>query len=161
MLDKKSIELFEAFGVLTQEELESRYLISIEKYNKLVNIEGRIMHRMVKRTYLPAINAYAAKVAEQINQIKAAGHKSHMHDLEDTLSTLLKGIENIHDSLERLDSLREMAKKLSDEQKKANHNAKKLVPAMKKLRSSVDAMEHIVSRDAWPVPSYNNMLFYV
>lgn len=148
MITKKNIDLLEKFGVLSEEELKSRYVISLEKYNKLINIEGRLMHRMVKRTYLPAINNYCATVASQINEIKSAKSGAKVHDLKETLNTLLKGIENIHGCLETLDKLRDAAKNLSDEQKKANHNAKKLVPAMKELRSAVDGMEHIVSREA-------------
>ena len=32
---------------------------------------------------------------------------------------------------------------------------------MDKLRAAVDAMETVTSKDYWPVPSYNDMLFYV
>ena len=32
---------------------------------------------------------------------------------------------------------------------------------MDALRAAVDSLEVITSRDYWPVPSYNNMLFYV
>jgi glutamine synthetase len=32
---------------------------------------------------------------------------------------------------------------------------------MAELRSAVDAMERICSKECWPVPSYNDMLFYV
>ena len=36
-----------------------------------------------------------------------------------------------------------------------------MLPAMERLRETVDNMEIITSRDLWPVPSYNNLLFYV
>jgi glutamine synthetase len=32
---------------------------------------------------------------------------------------------------------------------------------MDELRAEVDAMEPLCSEDWWPVPSYNQMLFYV
>ena len=147
MLDKKNIDLLEKFGILSEEELKSRYIISLEKYNKLINIESRLMHRMVKRTYLPAISEYCATVASQINDIKKANAGAKVRDLKETLNTLVKGIEFIHDCLENLDKLREQAKNISNEQKRANHNANKLIPAMKALRKSIDDMEHIVSRD--------------
>ena len=161
MISKKSVELFESFGVLTEEELKSRYVISLEKYNKLINIESRLMHRMVKRTFLPAINEYAAELSAQINEVSKASGSSKLKNQKSNLKILLGGIEYIYECLEKLDSMRELAKSISNEQKKANHNAKKLVPAMKDLRQSIDNMEHIVPRDYWPVPSYNSMLFYV
>lgn len=161
MIRKKNIELFEKFSVLSKEELESRYIIDLEVYNKLVNIESRLMHRMAFRTYLPAINEYAASVADHINKFKSVKPKSKLKDQKCALDKLLKGLENANNSLRELDKLREEAHKIKDEQKKALHNAKKLIPAMQALRNSIDEMEHIVSRDYWPVPSYNNMLFYV
>ena len=39
-------------------------------------------------------------------------------------------------------------------------NAHEIVPVMDALRAAVDAMEIIVEREAWPVPSYNEILFY-
>ena len=36
-----------------------------------------------------------------------------------------------------------------------------VLPAMDELRAAVDAMEVICSKECWPVPSYNDMLFYV
>lgn len=161
MISKSSVDLFEAFGVLTEEELKSRYVISLEKYNKLINIESRLMHRMVKRTFLPAINEYAAELSSQINEVVKANGNSKLRNQKSSLKVLLGGIEYIYACLEKLDDMRELAKTLIDEQKKADHNAKKLVPAMKDLRQSIDNMEHIVPRDYWPVPSYNSMLFYV
>ena len=32
---------------------------------------------------------------------------------------------------------------------------------MEKLRAAVDEMEVVTDRDHWPVPTYNDMLFYV
>ena len=116
---------------------------------------------MVKRTFLPAINEYAAELSAQINEISKASGGSKLKNQKASLKILLRGIERIYDCLENLDGIRESAKEISNEQKKANHNAKKLVPSMKNLRQSVDNMEHIVPRDYWPVPSYNHMLFYV
>ena len=147
MLDKNNVSLMEHFGVLTAEELESRYIISLEKYNKLINIESRLMHRMTKRTYLPAVNEYAAELAYQINEISKADKTQKLKDQKENLKLVLDGIEKINKCLKNLDQLRDACKQITDEQKKADHNAKKIVPAMMDLRSSVDAVEHIVSRE--------------
>ena len=59
LLDRKNIELFEEFGVLNESEIRSRYEVKLEKYNKLINIEARVMKRMVRTLYLPAIADFA------------------------------------------------------------------------------------------------------
>lgn len=144
-----------------REELESRYLIFLEKYNKLINIEYKVMQRMVKRTYIPAINDYAANVASQINEFSACGFDKNIKHQKRILKELLDGLNTTNECLDAANALHDEALTIEDEQEKANHNAHKLLPAMEKLRSSIDTMEHITSRDYWPVPSYNNMLFYV
>ena len=70
LVDQKSIDLFGEFGVLTEDEVRSRYEVKLEKYNKIMNIEIRAMKRLVRRDYLPAINRYAAKLANGITAIK-------------------------------------------------------------------------------------------
>ena len=50
-------------GVMSESEVRSRYEVELEKYNKLITIEARVMQRMTRRTYLPSINRYAAQVA--------------------------------------------------------------------------------------------------
>ena len=39
-------------------------------------------------------------------------------------------------------------------------NAHQIVPVMDDLRHAVDQMELIVEREFWPVPTYNEILFY-
>ena len=70
LVDQKSIDLFAEFGVLTEDEARSRYEVKLEKYNKIMNIEIRAMKRLVRRDYLPAINRYAAKLANGITSIR-------------------------------------------------------------------------------------------
>ena len=81
LVDQKSIDLFAEFGVLTEDEVRSRYEVKLEKYNKIMNIEIRAMKRLVRRDYLPAINRYAAKLANGITAItqRAAGGRHVVH----------------------------------------------------------------------------------
>lgn len=159
--EQKSIDLFEEFGVLSEAELLSRYEVKLEKYNKLINIEGRVMRRMVRRTYLPAINAFATDVANGINSFKAAGSSSSCAHQQKLLDTLLDGTDAIYDALGEVEQAAEKVKTISDEQEKATYNAHVMLPAMERLRVSIDNMEVVTGRDRWPVPSYNNLLFYV
>ncbi|MEE0844907.1 MAG: glutamine synthetase III [Eggerthellaceae bacterium] len=160
-LDQKTIDLFGEFGVLTEAEINSRYEVKLEKYNKLINIEGRVMRRMTRRTYLPAINHFATDIANGINAFKATGTKAPTKQQEKLLNKLLDGIEVIDEALAKVEEADAVAKSIDDEQEKANHNAHVMLPAMEELRQAVDNMEIITNRDYWPVPSYNNLLFYV
>ena len=157
----ESIELFETFGVLTETEVRSRYEVKLEKYNKLMNIEARTMKRMVRRAYLPAINSYAAEVARNITAIRAASPTAPVDQQEELLRRLTEGIREIDAHLRALGKRHHETLEIADEQKKADTYAHEIVPIMDKLRAAVDGLEVLVDRDHWPVPTYNDLLFYV
>ncbi|MDO5117386.1 MAG: glutamine synthetase type III, partial [Eggerthellaceae bacterium] len=138
-----------------------RYEVKLEKYNKLIHIETRVMKRMVRRTFLPAINKYAGELANEINACKDALVGADTNVQEEVLKQLLAGVRRITEALHTLEAACDKVDRLEDEQEKADFNAETVIPAMEELRAGVDAMEIITSRDLWPVPSYNNMLFYV
>ena len=156
----KAIALFEETGVLTRAEAQCRYDCKLEKYNKLMNIEATTMVREARRTYRPVITAYATKVAKGLETIRAAGAEAAMQCEQNTLNKLCNGITAINDSIKALDAVHQKAEAL-DGQEQANVYAHEVVPAMDTLRAAVDAMEEIVAADYWPVPTYDDILFYV
>ena len=156
----KAIALFEETGVLTKAEAQCRYDCKLEKYNKLMNIEATTMIREARRTYRPVITAYATKVAKGLETIRAAGAEAAMQCEQNTLNKLCNGITAINDSIKALDAVHQKAEAL-DGQEQANVYAHEVVPAMDTLRAAVDAMEEIVAADYWPVPTYDDILFYV
>ena len=156
----KAIALFEETGVLTKAEAQCRYDCKLEKYNKLMNIEATTMVREARRTYRPVITAYATKVAKGLETIRAAGAEAAMQCEQNTLNKLCNGITAINDSIKALDAVHQKAEAL-DGQEQANVYAHEVVPAMDTLRAAVDAMEEIVAADYWPVPTYDDILFYV
>ena len=160
-VDPKSIALFEGLGVLSEAEVRSRYEVKLEKYNKLLNIEARTMKRMVRRAYLPAINDYAAEVARGITAVRAVAVDAEVSQQEALLHKLLAGVKEIDAQLQALDAAHHAALGLPDQQQRANKYAHEIVPIMEKLRAAVDEMEVVTDRDHWPVPTYNDMLFYV
>lgn len=119
------------------------------------------MKRMVRRAYLPAINAYAAEVAGNINAIRSAAAGADTDQQEALLHKLLSGIKEIDVQLRALDEAHHAALAIECQQERANKYADEILPIMDKLRVAVDEMEIIVDRDRWPVPTYNDMLFYV
>ena len=68
--------------------------------------------------------------------------------------------ENPRDGLEELARLHEKAEACTDSQERANVYAHEVNPGMERLRAAVDAMEPIVAREYWPVPTYDDILFY-
>ena len=156
----KSIELFEEFGVLSESEVRSRYEVKLEKYNKLINIEARVMRRMMRRLYLPAISAYAAKVADHITAVKAAMPAANTTAQEAQLARIMDGLNEAQEKFDALAAKHREIVKIDDAQAAANANAHELLPLMESLRETVDNLEILVPDSDWPVPSYNEILFY-
>jgi glutamine synthetase len=159
-VDQKSIDLFDEFNVLSEVEVRSRYEVELEKYNKTINIEVRTMKRLVRREYLPAVNKFAAEVAEHIAQVKAVRPDADLECQEAKLTKLLDGAAEINKHLAKLHELHYASLEIADQQARADMNAHEIVPVMDDLRDAVDSMEIIVERASWPVPTYNEILFY-
>ena len=158
---EKNIKLFSEMGVLTEAEAVCRYEVKLEKYNKLMNIEATTMVREARRTYRPVITAYATKVAKGLETIRAAGAEAAMQCEQNTLNKLCDGITEINESIKALDALHMQVEAIEDAQERAGAYAHEVAPAMARLRAAVDAMEEIVAADYWPVPTYDDILFYV
>ena len=146
--------------MLSEVEVRSRYEVKLEKYTKLMNIEVRTMKRMTRRTYLPAINKYATLVANEINELKSAAAGIDTSVQDELLKKVTDGIKEINAALNDLHETHLEARAIADEQEKANKYAHEIVPKMERLRAGVDAMECVVAHDLWPVPTYNDILFY-
>ena len=157
---EKNLELFSEMGVLSPVEARSRYEVKLEKYNKLMNIEANTMEVMARRTYVPVISAYATKIAKGITTVTAAMPDAPMSHEHRELKTLTEGVNAIYDGLDALRDAHVAAEAIADSQEQANAYAHKVRPAMDALRAAVDAMEPIVASDYWPVPTYDDMLFY-
>ena len=161
LVDKKSIDLFEEFNVLTEAEVRSRYEVKLEKYCKLINIEARTMRRMLRRQYLPAISAYAAKIADHIVSINAAMPALDTSTQEEHLVRIQTGLDATKKAYEALAAKHREIAEIEDPQEAANAYAHELVPLMEAARAEVDQLEILCPTSDWPVPSYNKILFYV
>jgi len=160
MLDPKNIALFKEFGVFNEVENHARYEVKLETYAKLINIEGQTMSHMTKRKIVPAVSAYAEQIADTINAKKQANSKLKPKADLKLLEKLNDGANGIAEELEELDEALEKAQATEDALEKARVYHDEVLAAMGRLRTVCDEMEGIVSTKAWPMPTYNKILFY-
>ncbi len=127
----KAKNLFAKYGVLSNEELESRYNSYTEAYETLIEIEAATSVDIAKTMIIPAavtaITEYSAVAA--------------VKGVTDEMSALLEKTVAGVAATEAADS------------------AKDRLKAMSELRAAADALEAIVPADLWPMPSYVDMLF--
>ena len=118
------------------------------------------MSHMAKRKIAPAVNAYAQQVAAGVNAKKQANPSLEPRGELKLLSALNDGANEISDALEVLDAALAKAQAMEDALEKARSYHDDVLAAMEELRAVCDRMEGIVSTEAWPLPTYNKMLFY-
>ena len=160
MLDKKNIALFGEFGVLNESENHARYEVKLDTYSKLINIEGQTMSHMTKRKIAPAVSAYAEQIANTINAKKQANPELQPLADQKLLAKLNDGANEISEAIDELDAALAAAQGIAEPLAKARSYHDGVLAAMGRLRIACDDMEGIVSTEAWPMPTYNKILFY-
>ena len=160
MVDQKNLDLFEEFNVMSPVEVKSRYEVKLEQYSKLLNIEGRTMSHMTKRKIAPAVSSYADQVASTIIDKKAACPDIDPAGDTKLLRELNDGSNRMATATAKLDAALEKAQGTTDVLAQARSFHDDVLTAMDELREICDEMENIVSTEAWPLPTYNKMLFY-
>ena len=155
----KAVELFERFNVFTKAELESRAEIQYEAYAKAINIEARTMIDMASKQFLPAFIKYTKTLADTINAVKAAGVDATVQT--EALKEVSALMAETKAALDRLVKVTGEAAAKEEGEVQATYYHTEVVPAMDALRTPVDKLEMIVDKEAWPMPSYGDLIFEV
>ena len=155
----KAINMFEKFKVFTKAELESRAEIKFESYAKAINIEARTMIDMASKQIIPAIIKYTKELADTVVAVKeASADASVQAELLTEVSGLLAESKK---ALEALKVVTDQAAAMEEGEDQARFYHSDVVPAMEALRAPVDKLEMIVDKEAWPMPSYGDLIFEV
>ncbi len=155
----KAVNMFEKFKVFTKAELESRAEIKFESYAKAINIEARTMIDMASKQIIPAIIKYTKDLADTVVTVKEAGADASVQaELLTEISGLLAESKK---ALEALKVVTDQAAAMEEGEDQARFYHFDVVPAMEALRAPVDALEMIVDKEAWPMPSYGDLMFEV
>lgn len=156
----KSVKLFEKFGIFTRAELESREEVLYETYAKSINIEALTMVDMANKQYIPAIVKYTRTLADTVLAVKEAGADASvqtelLQEISAKLAEAKKAVKNLEAAIA------EAAALAGDARRQAFFFHDTVMTAMEALRAPIDHMETVVDKDAWPVPSYGDLIFEV
>ena len=159
LVTEDTISLFEKYHVFTRAELESRAEIKYENYAKAINIEARTMIDMASKQIIPAIIRYTKTLADTVNSVREAGADfSVQAQLLGQISELLAETKK---ALDVLVKETETAAAMEEGEAQARFYHDTVFPAMEALRAPVDSLEMIVDKEAWPMPSYGDLMFEV
>ena len=156
---EKTVSMFEKFKVFTRAELESRAEIKYENYSKAINIEARTMIDMASKQIIPAVIKYTKSLADTVVVVNQAGADASVQaELLTDISGLLAETKK---ALEELIVITDKAAEMEEGEDQAKFYHFDVVPAMEALRAPVDKLEMIVDKEAWPMPSYGDLMFEV
>nr|WP_308520370.1 glutamine synthetase III [uncultured Stomatobaculum sp.] len=158
---KKAVELFSAFGIYSETELKSRSIVAYENYAKRINIEARAMINISGKQLIPAAIHYVTRLASSVNQVKSACPAADVSTQEDLLLRACELLSDMKRSREKLLSDTDLAASIQDPAARAAAYHTQIVADMRVLRESADALETVVDKDLWPLPSYGDLLFEV
>ncbi len=157
--DEKTIKVFEQFHVFTEAELRSRVEIKYENYAKVINIEAKTMIDMASKQIVPAIIKYTKTLADTVVAVKAAGADASVQ--AETLAEVGALLKETKEALAALIKVTDEAATKEEGEEQAKFFKFTVFPAMEALRAPVDKLEMIVDKEAWPMPSYGDLMFEV
>jgi glutamine synthetase len=163
-ISEKTIQLFERTGILTKRELNSRYEISIEEYNKKIQIESRVLGDLAINHINPTAIKYQNILIENLRGLKELYPNSEdfHRNASDSLSTLEK-LNNHRNKI--ITSVKEMINARKEANAKDNCAERlamyeqNVMPHLDEIRYHTDKLELIVDDALWPLPKYREMLF--
>ncbi|MBN7574717.1 glutamine synthetase type III [Clostridium sp. 2-1] len=162
LIDEKNQAVLEKHGVLTRVESTSRYEITLENYNKIINIEALTTLEMAKRQILPAVIKFATSLAESINTIKATGVNADISVQTELLTEVSTLTASLNKNVALLEKLVEKADNFDGDIFDLGMMYRyEVFEQMNTLRADADKLETLVDQEFWPIPTYSDMLFNV
>ena len=158
---EKSVKLFESFGVFTRSELDSRVEILYETYSKTRNIEAKTMIDMAGKSIIPAVIGWVGELGMSMSSVREACPDADVSAQEELLKQTSELLGEAQRALNALRRVTDESAAVSDPGEQAKAFRDVVLPAMEALRRPVDALEMIVDKEVWPMPSYGDLMFEV
>ncbi|MDC7956183.1 glutamine synthetase III, partial [Fusobacterium simiae] len=160
LIEEDIIQLFERNSVLTRTESLSRFHVYVERYNKQCNLEVSTGIRIARNQVYPFVIKYISNLSKSIHRSRKifADEDLFEYDIK-----ILKEIILLKNDMiilaDKLDEHLLKAVKIENLYQRAKFYSDKVKPVLEKLREKVDKLEEKIATDAWPIPSYYDLLF--
>ena len=158
LTNKKNIDLFTSFGVMSEIELRAREEIMFENYSNVIDIEAKTMVDITNKKIIPAIEAYIGELSKTARDKQSILGTAAPITLERRMiSDLSRLAEDAFNTAEKLFDAAKKASALDDYKDEAFSYKDKVIPLMNSLRETVDRAESVIPESKWPLPSYGEM----
>jgi glutamine synthetase len=160
LVTDKALDLFEKYSVLSKVEMNSRYVIRVEKYIKEMDIEAKALKSMVATQVVPAAIQYQKELASAITAAETAlGGKADLSAQKELLKGYAQMLNNLQAGCVDLSEKMKKASDIHDEFKKAAFFCNEIKALMDTIREHADTLEGMTDDELWPMPKFWEMLF--
>ncbi len=152
--DPDVIKLFESTGVLSPEELASRFEVYAEQYILSIEVEAKLVVGMASTRIYPATIEYLdslSSAATNLSKLNISISHNSIDKIVTETDAMMAAVSKLQEALDVED--------FDTTEDHMNHCADVLCPLMLEVRSHADELELVVSDDLWPLPKYQEMLF--
>lgn len=158
LLDEKNVKMFKHLGIYSEIELQARYEILLENYNKTIQVEALTALKMARNEIYPAALAYLDQMTKTSLHMQELGvNIDYLVDDVKSLSSLLSQMKNQMMILEKhIDRAQHLEADILDIAKIWRDD---VLSTMTILRQIVDQIENCVDEKYWPMPTYMDLLF--
>ncbi len=146
MLSKANRTFFNRMGVLSPTEMQSRYDVFLEKFERQITLEAKVALEMARSMIEPAVTAEFATLTKTLINAQAANVAAGTSAIREAAESIGTALDTLHARCKALEAA------LDD-----TPEAK--LRTMSELRTVVDALELDVDGARWPLPKYSAMLF--
>lgn len=145
-----TIQLFEKHNVFKQHELEARVNILYEQHYKKIQMESKTLLEMCNKEILPAISQELLQTC-QLHQLITTNYH------HDKIKTLKTAIDQIYSQIMLVNSEIQTLNTLENDRDKAFYAQSHLMLSRSKLRTLVDTIENLISKNNYPFPTYSDL----
>lgn len=154
--DSKANTFLTDLKIYSPSELETRYNVRVERYCMHRSIEFATLLNILNKDIIPCIIDAKGKMANSISNQKSIG--INVSSDEEILTNFNKEFEKLVSNSKKLDKYMQ-EHGTSDEIEYAELIASEILPLSEEIAESIAFFENNISDDAWPLPTYFDMLF--
>ncbi len=152
LINDKAIAMFERNHVYNKVELEARVDILTVEYRKSVKAEILILLDISKKEILPSLVKEIKFYTDAQNSL-GIDNPYYQRKIKHLVSLLNSFDHQYHVLKEKMENRKNYPKN----REKAKYLDSSVIPEMKKLRKIIDEIEESISKETYPVPTYDDM----
>jgi glutamine synthetase len=161
-LFKKSIKLFSSLKILSQREIEARYIVDLEEYTMRIQIEARTLGDISRNHIIPTAINYQNTLLENVKGLKEIygnEFKNYAKEQMSIIERISGHVAAINSGVNSMINSRKKANEIVDCHEKAIEYSEKVLTKMDPIRYHCDKLELLVDNTLWPLAKYRELLF--